>query len=151
MLPLCESIFTITSSLILCLVPFLCKYITHRYISKTAHGSSLLLPHSFRQASCCRNVKNIPTTAKFRDISVLLLLCRDISLNPGPVSFRVINCRLVRNKGLPIVDIVSSQSLDLLVITKTQIQPTGNLICLITPPWSRGPRWQSGNTFSSHL
>ena len=94
---------------------------TEFYITKTAHDSSLLLPRSFKQVSCCRNVKNFPTTTKFRDFSVLLLLCGDISLNPGPVSLGVINCCSVRNKGPTIADIVSSQSLDLLSITETHI------------------------------
>ena len=98
---------------------------TELCVTKTAHGSSLLLPHSFRQASCCRNAKNVPTTTKFRCISVLLLLCGDISLNPGPVSLGVINCRSVRNKGPTIADIVSSRSLDLLGITETHpLTPT---------------------------
>ena len=82
---------------------------TRDYILKTTHGSSLLLlPGSFRQASCCSNVKNFPTTTRFRGVSVLLLLCGDISLNPGPISLGVINCRAVRNKGPSIADIVSS-------------------------------------------
>ena len=81
---------------------------TELYVVKTAHGSHLLLPRSFRQASCRCNVKNIPTTTKFRGISVLLLLCGVISLNPGPVSFGVINCRSVRNKGPTISDTVFS-------------------------------------------
>ena len=70
-----------------------------------------------------RNVKNFPSTTKFRGISVLLLLCGDILLNPGPVSFGVIHCRSFRNKGPTIADIVSSQSLDLLVIAETHIRP----------------------------
>ena len=102
------------------------------YVSKTAHGSSLLLPHSFRQANCRCNVKNIPTIAKFRGISIILLLCGDISLNPGPVSFGVINCRSVRNKGPTIADTMSSWSLDLLVITETHIRPTDSLLHSIT-------------------
>ena len=58
------------------------------YVTKTAHGSCLLLHRSFRQA-------NFPTTTEFRGIYVLLLLCGDISPNPvspSPVSFGVINC-----------------------------------------------------------
>ena len=81
---------------------------TELYATKTAHSSCLLLPCSFIQASCCRNVQNFPTTTKFRGISVLLLLCGDISLNPGPVPFGEINCQSIRNKGPTIVDIVSS-------------------------------------------
>ena len=104
---------------------------TELYVTKTA----LLLPHSFRQASCCRNVKNFPTSTKFRGFSVLLLLCGDISLNRGPVSLGVINCHSVRNKGPTIADIVSSRSLDLLSITETHIQSTdtNSLLSSVTP------------------
>ena len=106
------------------------------YITKTAHGSSLLLSHSFRQASCYHNVKNFPATTKFRGISVLLLFCLDIWLNPSSVSFGVINCQSVRNKGPTTADIVSSRSLDLLVITETHIRPTDtdSLLHSVMPP-----------------
>ena len=90
---------------------------TELYVLKTAHGSSLLLLHSLKQTSCCYNVKNIPTAAKFRGMFVLLLVSGDIYLNPGPVSFGVINCRSVR--GPTITDTVFSWLLDLLVITET--------------------------------
>ena len=76
------------------------------YVSKTAHGYGLLLPRSFKQANCCCNVKNIPTTAKSRGISVLLSLCGNISPNPSSVSFGLINCCSVRNRGSTIVDTV---------------------------------------------
>ena len=78
-------------------------------------------------------MKNIPTTAKF--ISVFLSLCEDIPLNPDPVSFGVINCQSDRNKGLTIANIVSSRSLDLLVLTEMHIRPTyiESLLHLITP------------------
>ena len=72
-------------------------------------------PHgSFRLASCCHNVNNIPTTAKFKGISVLLLLRGGYF----PISW---SCHSVRNKGYTIADTVSSRSLDLLVITETHI------------------------------
>ena len=47
----------------------------------------------------------------------------------------MINCRSVRNKGPTIADIVSSRSLDLLVITKTHIRSTdtNSLLHSITP------------------
>ena len=43
-----------------------------------------------KQFLCC---------TKLRGLSVLLLLCGDVSQNPGPISFGVVNCRSVRNKG----------------------------------------------------
>ena len=67
-----------------------------------------------------------PCLTKFRGLSVLLLLCGDISLNPGPISFGVVNCRSVRNKGPSISGIMSTHSLILLAMTETHIRPTDN-------------------------
>ena len=133
---LCSVMYTLYCLIFLCIFSInITRKGTELYITKTAYGSSLLLPRSFRQASCCRNVKKFPTTTNFRGFSVLLLLCGDISLNPGPVSFGVINCRSVRNKGPTIADIVSSRSLDLLSITETHIRSndTDSLLRSITP------------------
>ena len=58
---------------------------------KTAHHSSIL-PQSYRQENCCRNVNQFTCIAKFSGLSVLLLLCGGISVNPGPISFRAVNC-----------------------------------------------------------
>ena len=86
---------------------------TEFFVSGSTHASSRL-PRSFRQASCSRNVHHFPCQTKFRGLSVLLLLCGDISLNPGPISFGVVNCQSVRNKGPSISDIMSTHSLSLL-------------------------------------
>ena len=96
---------------------------TEFFVSGSTQASSRL-PRSFRQASCCRNVHHFPYLTKFRGLSVLLLLCGDISLNPGPISFGVVNCRSVRNKGPSISDIMSTRSLSLLAMTETHIRPT---------------------------
>ena len=95
------------------------------FVSGSTQASSHL-PRSFRQASCSRNVHHFPCLTKFRGLSVLLLLCGDISLNPGPISFGVVNCRSVRNKGPSISDIMSTHSLSLLAMTETHIRPTDN-------------------------
>ena len=63
---------------------------------------------------------------KFRGLSILLLLCGDISLNPGPISFGVVNCRSVRNKGPSILDIMTTDSISILAMTETQIRPSDN-------------------------
>ena len=98
---------------------------TELFVSGSTQASSRL-PRSFRQASCSRNVHHFPCLTKFRGLSVLLLLCSDISLNPGPISFGVVNCRSVRNKGPSISDIMSTHSLSLLAMTETHIRPTDN-------------------------
>ena len=54
------------------------------------------------------------------------LLCGDISLNPGPISFGVVNCRSVRNKGPSISDMMSTDSFSILAMTETHIRPSDN-------------------------
>ena len=56
----------------------------------------------------------------------MLLLCGDISLNPGPISFGVVNCRSVRNKGPSISDMMSTDSFSILAMTETHIRPSDN-------------------------
>ena len=98
---------------------------TELFVSGSTQASRHL-PRSFRQASCSRNVHHFPCLIMFRGLSVLLLLCGDISLNPGPISFGVVNCRSVRNKGPSISDIMFTHSLSLLAMTETHICPTDN-------------------------
>ena len=73
---------------------------------------------------------------KSRSLCVLLLLCGDISLNPGPIVIGVANCRSVRNKAPMISDVVFNHSLDILSLVETDICPTDTdcLLQSITPP-----------------
>ena len=73
--------------------------------------------------------------AKGHILVTLLLLCGDISLNPGPISFGAVNCRSVRNKGPCINDTVTVHSVDILAVTETHIhwEETDNLLHSITP------------------
>ena len=57
-------------------------------------------------------------------LCVLLLLCGDISLNPGPIVMGVANCRSVRNKAPMISDVVFNHLLDILLLVETHIRPT---------------------------
>ena len=98
---------------------------TELCVSATTQDSSVL-PRSFRQASCSRNVHHFPCSTTFRGLSILLLLCGDISLNPGPISFGVVNCRSVRNKGPSISDMMSTDSFSILAMTETHIRPSDN-------------------------
>ena len=91
--------------------------------SGSTHDSSIL-PRSFRQAGFVRNVRHFPCSTNFRGLSILLLLCGDISLNPGPITFGLVNCRSVRNKGPGIADMMSSDSFSILAITETHIRPS---------------------------
>ena len=44
-------------------------------------------------------------------------------LNPGPLTLGVLNDRSVRNKGPLLADMVASNDLDFLCLTKTHIHP----------------------------
>ena len=50
-----------------------------------------VLPRSFRLASFGTNARCFPSSVKSRSLCVLLLLCEDISLNPGPIVVGVAN------------------------------------------------------------
>ena len=49
-------------------------------------------------------------------------LSRDVSLNPGPLTLRVVNTRSVRNTGPLLADIVTSNNLDILCFTETFVR-----------------------------
>ena len=67
----CSVMYTLYCLILLCLLSVnITRKGTELYITKTAHGSGLLLPRSFRQASCCRNVKTFPTTRSLDLLSI---------------------------------------------------------------------------------
>ena len=79
--------------------------------------------------------KQFPYCAKLRGLSVLLFLCGDVSQNPGTISFDVVNCRSVRNKGPMINDMISAHCI--LIITETHIRPNDidALLKSVTPAY----------------
>ena len=54
---------------------------------------------------------------------MLLLLLGDVFLNPGPLTLSVLNATSIRNKGPLLADMVASNDLDVLCLTKTHIHP----------------------------
>ena len=104
------------------------------FIPLSAHGLTSL-PHPYRLHSYVLNTHHFPYVAKRQGLATLLLLCADISLNPGPISFGAVNCRSVRNKGPCINDTVSAHSVDILAVTETHIrlEDTDSLLHSITP------------------
>ena len=104
------------------------------FIPLSAHGLTSL-PRPYRLHSYVLNTHLFPCVAKRHGLATLLLLCGDISLNPGPISFGVVNCRSVRNKGPCIDDAVTVHSVDILAVTETHIrqEETDSLLHSITP------------------
>ena len=89
-----------------------------------------------RNATFCQNLDRLSSNINMRNLAALLLLCGDISLNPGPINLGLANCRSVRNKGPMLADIVSNHSLDIVALVETHIRPndTDNMLSSITPP-----------------
>ena len=94
------------------------------FIPLSAHGLTSL-PRPYRLHSYVLNTHHFPCVAKHHGLATLLLLCGDISLNPGPISFGVVNCRSVRNKRPCINDTVTVHSIDIFAVTETY-SPGGN-------------------------
>ena len=104
------------------------------FILLPAHGLTSL-PCPYRLHSYVLNTHHFPCVAKRHGLATLLLLCSDISLYPGPISFGVVNCRSVRNKEPCINDTVTINSVNILAVTETHIrrEEMDSLLHSITP------------------
>ena len=103
------------------------------FIPLSAHGLTSL-PRPYRLHSYVLNTHHFPCVAKRHGLATLLLLCGDISLNPGPISFGVVNCGSVRNKGPCINDTVTVHSVDILAVTETHIRQEERIAFYIPSP-----------------
>ena len=55
---------------------------------------------------------------------LLLLMCGDVAMNPGPVMLGSVNARSIRNKGPLLADTIASHAFDFLCLTETHIRAT---------------------------
>ena len=55
---------------------------------------------------------------------LLLHMCGDVAMNPGPVMLGSVNVRLIRNKGPLLSDTIAFHAFDLLCLTETHIRTT---------------------------
>ena len=55
---------------------------------------------------------------------LLLLMCGDVAMNPGPVMLGSVNVRSIRNKGPLHSDTIASHAFDFLCLTETHIRTT---------------------------
>ena len=53
---------------------------------------------------------------------LLLLMCGDVAMNPGPVMLGSVNARSIRNKGPLLSDTIASHAFDFLCLTETHIR-----------------------------
>ena len=65
---------------------------------------------------------------------LLLLMCGDVAMNPGPVMLGSVNVRSIQNKGPLLSDTIASHAFDFLCLTETHIRTTDSdsFLCSIT-------------------
>ena len=67
---------------------------------------------------------DFPPTVKQSGHMLLLLMCGDVAMNPGPVMLDSVNVRSIRNKGPLLSDTIASHAFDFLCLTETHIRTT---------------------------
>ena len=98
--------------LLLCIM---LSFATHlRSISQNLTGSGFLIPSMFRIAknhSYGSSCHGFPPSVKQSGLMLLLLMCGDVAMNPGPVMLGSVNARSIRNKGPLLADTIASHLL----------------------------------------
>ena len=92
------------------------------------------LPVVFRKYCYLGNSKQVPPQLKLKNL-LLLLLCGDVAVNPGPTNSGFVNCRSLRNKGPLLHDLIQCSDLDILGLVETPIRltDTDGLLNSLTP------------------
>ena len=93
------------------------------------------LPVVFCKYCYLGNSKQVPPKLKLKNLLLLLLLCGDVAVNPGPTNFGFVNCRSIHNKGPLLHDLIQRSDLDILGLAETHIRPTDTdgLLNSLTP------------------
>ena len=101
---------------------------THlRSVSQNFTGSGFIIPSMFRFAknySYSSTCHVFPPTVKQSGLMLLILMCGDVAMNPGPVMLCLVNARSIRNKGPLLTDTIASHTSDFLCLTETHIRTT---------------------------
>ena len=96
---------------------------THlRSVSHNFLGNGFLIPSMLRIAKNYSHV--FPPTVKQSGLMLLILMCSDVAINPGPAMLGLVNARSIRNKGPLLADTIASHSFDFLCLTETHIRTT---------------------------
>ena len=101
---------------------------THlRSVSQNFTGIGFLIPSMLRIAknySYSSTCHVFPPTVKQGGLMLLILMCGDVAMNPGPVMLGLVNARSIRNKGPLLADTIASHTFDFLCLTETHIRAT---------------------------
>ena len=101
---------------------------THlRSVSQNFTCSGFLIPSMLRIAknhSYSSSCHGFPPTVKQSGLMLLILMCGDVAMNPGPVMLGSVNARSVRNKGPLLAYTIASHTFDFLCLTETHIRTT---------------------------
>ena len=91
------------------------------------------LPVVFGKYCYLGNSKQVPPQLKLKNL--LLLLCGNVTVNPGQTNFGFVNCRSICNKGPLLYDLIQHSDLDILGLVETHIRPTDTdgLLNSLTP------------------
>ena len=112
---------------------------THlRSVSHIFGGNGFLIPSMLRIAknySYSSTSHVFPPTIKQSRLMLLILMCGDVAINPGPAMLGLVNARSIRNKGPLLADTIASYSFDFLCLTETHIRTTDSdsFLCSLTP------------------
>ena len=101
---------------------------THlRSVSQNFPGSGFLISSMLRIAknhSYSSSCHVFPPNVKQSGLMLLILMCGDVAMNPGPVMLGSVNARSIGNKGPLLADAIVSHAFDFLCLTETHIRTT---------------------------
>ena len=87
---------------------------THlRSVSHNFLGNGFPIPSMLRIAknySYCSTSHVFPPTVKQSGPMLLILMCGDVAINPGPVMLGLLNARSIQNKGPLLADTIASHT-----------------------------------------
>ena len=116
------------------LICFLCVILSRNWLNadKGQNGEKVdrSIPSIFQLHVVVRkycylgNSKQVAPQLKLKNLLLLLLLCGNVAVNPGPTNFGFSNCRSIRNKDPLLHDLIQCSDLDILGMVETHIRPT---------------------------
>ena len=112
--------------------------VTHlRSVTQNVTGSEFLIPSMLRivkNYSYSSSCYAFPSAVKQGGLMLLILMCGDVAMNPGPGMLGLVNARSIRNKGPLLADTIASHAFDFLCLTETHIHTTesDNFLCSLT-------------------